>query len=432
VLKLKARVTSNNNDQFSLTVDNDPLASQFKIWALGAVGGGGGGTPTGVQSVTALDPVLSSGGINPRISVKYATAAQDGIISASNFTRLGNSAVKDGSNATGTWPISIEGFAATAGAVPWAGIVAKPTTIAGFGITDAYTKTESDAAYPGVNGARATGTWSISITGTAGAVGWAGITAKPTSIAGYGITDAYTKTESDERYPLRNGTNANGSWPISITGSAGIATKAIGVDDLNSNNDIKQWIGTQAQYDALGSWDAYTYYAITDGVTPGTGNGGTGPSGPVAWDDVTGKPATFPPSAHTHTIAQVVDLQTSLDAKAPTTHGHTTAQVGGLDAALAGKAPTAHAHAIADVTNLQTSLNGKAALNHNHAIGEVTGLQGALDTKLNASDNAVSSTIASTVTDNGAGASLKFWYGTEAQYTAIAVKDNSTHYFRSA
>jgi len=29
----------------------------------------------------------------------------------------------------------------------------------------------------------------------------------------------------------------------------------------------------------------------------------------VAWGDVTGKPSTFPPSAHTHVIADVTGLQ---------------------------------------------------------------------------------------------------------------------------
>lgn len=35
--------------------------------------------------------------------------------------------------------------------------------------------------------------------------------------------------------------------------------------------------------------------------------------GAVAWNDVTGKPATFPPSAHTHPIAEVIGLQDRLD-----------------------------------------------------------------------------------------------------------------------
>lgn len=35
----------------------------------------------------------------------------------------------------------------------------------------------------------------------------------------------------------------------------------------------------------------------------------------VKWADVTGKPSTFPPSSHTHTIANVTGLQAALDGK---------------------------------------------------------------------------------------------------------------------
>jgi hypothetical protein len=35
----------------------------------------------------------------------------------------------------------------------------------------------------------------------------------------------------------------------------------------------------------------------------------------VAWTEITGKPSTFPASAHTHTIAQITGLQTALDSK---------------------------------------------------------------------------------------------------------------------
>lgn len=36
----------------------------------------------------------------------------------------------------------------------------------------------------------------------------------------------------------------------------------------------------------------------------------------LGWNDITGKPTTFPPSAHTHPISQVTGLQTALDGKA--------------------------------------------------------------------------------------------------------------------
>lgn len=40
-----------------------------------------------------------------------------------------------------------------------------------------------------------------------------------------------------------------------------------------------------------------------------TGIGGGGGGGTVAWGDVTGKPATFPPSAHTHPYAPISETE---------------------------------------------------------------------------------------------------------------------------
>lgn len=48
--------------------------------------------------------------------------------------------------------------------------------------------------------------------------------------------------------------------------------------------------------------------------TPWEGGGGEPVA--VAWGDITGKPATFTPATHTHTIAQIDGLQAALDAKA--------------------------------------------------------------------------------------------------------------------
>jgi hypothetical protein len=76
----------------------------------------------------------------------------------------------------------------------------------------------------------------------------------------------------------------------------------------------------------------------------------------LAWGDVSGKPTTFTPSAHTHT----------------------TAEVTGLDTALAGKAAQVHTHVIGDVTNLQTTLDGKSNISHTHTTSQVTGLDAAL------------------------------------------------------
>lgn len=55
-------------------------------------------------------------------------------------------------------------------------------------------------------------------------------------------------------------------------------------------------------------------------------------------------------ASHTHTIANVTNLQTTLD----------------------GKAAASHTHAISNVTNLQTTLDGKAAKSHTHSASEIT------------------------------------------------------------
>ena len=48
----------------------------------------------------------------------------------------------------------------------------------------------------------------------ASSVPWTGVTGKPTTISGYGITDVNTYA------PTLTGTGASGTWPISVTGSA--------------------------------------------------------------------------------------------------------------------------------------------------------------------------------------------------------------------
>ena len=128
----------------------------------------------------------------------------------------------------------------------------------------------------------------------------------------------------------------------------------------------------------------------------------------VPWSGVTGKPSTFTPSAHTHTIANVTGLQSALDGKAASSHTHTKSQITDFPASLKnptsvviklnggttegtnmftydgsaaksinitpagiGAAASAHTHTIANVTGLQTALDGKAASSHTHTKAEV-------------------------------------------------------------
>lgn len=170
-------------------------------------------------------------------------------------------------------------------------------------------------------------------------------------------------------------------------------------------------------------------YGITDAATAAAGIlAGTAlqPGAQIPWTDVTGKPATFPPDAHTQGIATITGLQSALDGKATVAQGALAdsalqpgdslpwADVTGAPALFSGAyadltskptlgtaaaqdatafataaqgalAATAsqpgHTHAQGDVTGLVGTLAGKAAAVHGHAIADVTELQGALDGK---------------------------------------------------
>jgi hypothetical protein len=84
----------------------------------------------------------------------------------------------------------------------------------------------------------------------------------------------------------------------------------------------------------------------------GAGEGGTVS---LAWEEITGKPATFPPAAHTHAWASITDKPTTFT-------------------------PAPHSHAVVDVTGLQAALDGKAAIAYVDAVdGRVIDAEGRLD-----------------------------------------------------
>lgn len=96
----------------------------------------------------------------------------------------------------------------------------------------------------------------------------------------------------------------------------------------------------------LSTEDGYTVY------TAGTATS-------VPWSGVTGKPSTFTPSAHTHTIANITGLQNALNGKANSSHTHSIDNVTGLQAALDGKSNTNHGHT--SITTYGVNTIGKVA-----------------------------------------------------------------------
>lgn len=85
-------------------------------------------------------------------------------------------------------------------ATNWAAVANKPNTVSGYGITDVYTQAQSDAIIGLLNTLLTTDKSTIvaAINEIASrTTSWSSITGKPNTISGYGITDAYTKSEVD-------------------------------------------------------------------------------------------------------------------------------------------------------------------------------------------------------------------------------------------
>ncbi|MBO7332307.1 MAG: YadA-like family protein [Alphaproteobacteria bacterium] len=125
-----------------------------------------------------------------------------------------------------------------------AGKADSATTLAGYGITDAYTKTETDSAINNAinelttNGQVATNSADIGTLQTLVAEK----ADSATTLAGYGITDAYTKTETDSAITTAVDTLANGQVATNTTNISANAT------DIATNTteieNIKDVLGT--------------------------------------------------------------------------------------------------------------------------------------------------------------------------------------------
>jgi len=96
----------------------------------------------------------------------------------------------------------------------WSTITSTPTTLAGYGITDAITAATAASTYASLTGSYANPSWITSLA-------WNKITGTPTTLNGYGITDAITAATAASTYaPL-----ANPAFTGTLTvGNASIAT----------------------------------------------------------------------------------------------------------------------------------------------------------------------------------------------------------------
>ena len=156
-----------------------------------------------------------------------------------------------------------------------------PTTIAGYGITDAF-----DGAYGSLTGTPST------FTPSAHNQAWTTITSTPTTISGYGITDAQATLVSGTNIKTVNGTSLLGSGNITISGGGGSG----GTDSATVSSIILSDVDSayvQARQSGGGSGISLSEARAGISVTTASASGG----GSLSYNSSTGV-LTFAPSTN--------------------------------------------------------------------------------------------------------------------------------------
>jgi hypothetical protein len=161
--------------------------------------------------------------------------------------------------------------------------------------------------------------------GGGGASSWTDLTGKPFSSLGSGLSVSVAGVLSATGMAISDTTGLQAALdakaPLAsptFTGTVSGVTKAmVGLGSVDNTADASKPVSTaQAAADA-----AVQAYAVQRGNHTGTQLAATisdfasAAVTAVTWTTLTGKPSTFPPSAHTHAVADVTGLQTALDGK---------------------------------------------------------------------------------------------------------------------
>ena len=162
----------------------------------------------------------------------------------------------------------------------WATITGTPTTISGYGITDAF-----DGAYGSLTGTPST------FTPSAHNQAWSTITGTPTTISGYGITDAQATLVSGTNIKTINGSSLLGSGNITISGGSGGGTDSATVSAIIVSDVDSAYV--QARQSGGGSGISLSEARAGISITTGSASGG----GALSYNSSTGV-FTFNPSTN--------------------------------------------------------------------------------------------------------------------------------------
>tara|TARA_Y100001938_G_C8098320_1_gene439662 strand:+ start:2482 stop:4383 length:1902 start_codon:yes stop_codon:yes gene_type:complete len=147
----------------------------------------------------------------------------------------------------------------------------------------------------------------------------------------------------------------------------------------------------------------------------------------VDWSDVNNKPATFAPSTHTHAIADITSLQTSLDGKAASSHSHIWSDITSTPTTLAGYGIT-DAQPASQMSNYITASAYSAKFGSSPSWDTIA--WGRFLSKNNTNSNANGSGKMAVQANDGSGQGSTFGLisdntGTNDKFVTIYLRDNS-------
>ena len=186
------------------------------------------------------------------------------------------------------------------------------------------------------------------------------ITNKPTTLAGYGITDAISSdttafvTSDALNRALTTKASINHQHTITeVSGLQGILN-----NKLNSNASARsaQKLTTPRRINGI-AFDG------TRDITLPTAN--------VSWSAISNKPANFTPSAHRHAIGDITNLQRELDNKANSNHSHAWNSITDKPTTLTG-------YGITDAMRTDTDSETTGLISINRADSYIQGKQGSV------------------------------------------------------
>ena len=205
--------------------------------------------------------------------------------------------------------------------------------------------------------------------GTASSVDWSGVKNPPTTYAPSAHThDDRYYTESEINSKLDGKSNTGHTHDDRYYTESEMNTKLAGKSDTSHSHNLSTMINTLTECTSAPMDDDYYIAQYAGGGTTTTTYHRRLHS--ALWSYIKGKAdfvyqvkGSYAASSHTHTIAQISNLQTILDSKASASHTHTIAQVSGLQSALDGKAASVHSHSYAGSASAGGAANSANAIN---------------------------------------------------------------------